>query len=124
MAALVLCACARNQVAPVRLEAKEICIIENPRVRSSFLEAYRKALEDRGFTAAVVLPTSAVDVCPVTTKYVAYWRWDLVLYMAQAQLDVYKDGKPAGRAIFHARQSRLISAEGKVRELVDQLFPL
>ena len=82
------------------LEVKQVCIIENPRVRADFLEAYRKALQDKGYQADVIPEGSSLGACPVTSKYVAYWAWDLVLYMTSAQLDVYRDGRPAGRALF------------------------
>ena len=123
VAALLLSGCARNHVAPVSmLEVKQVCIIENPRVRADFLEAYRKALQDKGYQADVIPEGSSLGACPVTSKYVAYWAWDLVLYMTSAQLDVYRDGRPAGRALFRARGSRLFTTDSKVRELVDHLY--
>jgi hypothetical protein len=125
VAVLVLGGCARHQVAPVaKLEGNQICIIENPRVRADFVEAYRKALGNRGFQTSMVPSTSALNVCPVTSKYVAYWAWDIVLYMQSARLDVYRDGRPAGRAMYNARSSRLVNTEDKIQELVDQLFTM
>lgn len=138
-ALLVLGACARSHVTPVPAAAIQsgpgataanpapaptrICIIENPRVRSDFLDAYKAALSSRGYEVEVVKETPQVSQCPLTTRYVAYWAWDMVLYMRQAELRVYRDGKPAGRAVFQARSSRFIDTEAKVKELVDQLLP-
>ena len=132
LALLALWGCARSQVTPVATSAvpaptasgaKRICIIENPRVRSDFLDAYKAALSGRGYEVQVYANTPQVSECPLTTRYVAYWAWDMVLYMRSAELRVYRDGKPAGRAVYQARSSRLVDTESKVRELVDQLLP-
>jgi hypothetical protein len=124
IAALGLAACATSHVSPVaRFETKRICVIENPKVRGDFLNSYRKALEDRGLQVQMFPETTQPDVCPVTSRYVAYFWWDLVFYMRQAEIDVYSDGKHAGRAAFDARGSRFFNTDEKVKELVDQLFP-
>jgi hypothetical protein len=122
--ALGLGACATSQVSPVAsLDVKQICVIENPKVRASFLDSYRKALEERGYTVRVLPETARLSSCPVTSTYVAYWWWDIVLYMRHAQLEIYKDEKLAGRAVFEAGQSRLFTDDGKIKELVAQLLP-
>jgi hypothetical protein len=102
---------------------KRICIIENTRVKNDFLEPYRSALLARGYEVEVFPKTPPSSQCPLTTRYVAYWSWDLVLYLQYAELRVYRDGKPAGRAEFRARSSRFIDTEATVKQLVDQLFP-
>jgi hypothetical protein len=120
--AVGLGACATKQVSPVAMQdEKRICIVENPKVLHDFLGAYRRALEARGFQVDVIAPASELSACPVTTTYVGFWRWDLVLYLAHAELQVYKGGQPAGRAVYDAHGSRL-GAEGKINDLVDDLF--
>lgn len=66
--------------------------------------------------------------CSLTSTYIARWRWDLALYMAYAKIDVYRDGRPVGQALYDAlmgggRLDKFIDAEQKIRELVDSLFP-
>ena len=102
---------------------KKICVVENPRVQKDFLDAYTKALSERGYEVQVFPKTPPTSQCPLTSRYTATWAWDLVFYMAYAELRVYRDGNPAGRAEFRARGSRLIDTESKVKELVDQLLP-
>src|SRR3954467_6896669 len=100
-----LSGCARTAVVPVsttvevpnpaalgakEAPAKRICIVENPRVaQKEFLEAYRAALETKGFVTTIVQKNPLASVCPLTTRYVAYWNWDLIYYLSFAQLDVY-----------------------------------
>jgi len=137
--AAILSGCARSSVVPVRAApepsaptaetpsdapSRHICIVENPRVaQKEFLDAYRAALEAKGFATTVVQKNPQASVCPLTTRYVAYWNWDLVYYLSFAQLDVYREGKPVGRAIHNARGSRFITTEGTIKSLVDRLFP-
>jgi hypothetical protein len=121
---LLACGCARSRVSSASMgDAKEVCIIENPRVRSGFLEAYQQALAARGYSTKLLSGSSSLSACPIVSKYVAYWGWDVVLYLQSASLYVYRDGRPAGHAVFDARSSRLFSTEGKLRELVAQLYP-
>lgn len=127
--ALLLAGCAINQsVTPVGgLEVREICIVDNPAVRATFLEALRKAVAAKGYTVRVLPANSPLRECPVTVTYTANWRWDLALYMAYAEINVFKAGAPAGKAVYDslgggANMGKFISAEDKVNELVNQLM--
>ena len=126
LAALVLSGCASApvvRVSPAVLHgATHVCIIENPRVKSQFLDTYRKVLAAKGYKTDVVPASSGLGVCPVTSKYVAYWNWNFVLYMMAVQLDVYKNGVPEGRATFQARGNTSMSEEEELKALVDKLF--
>src|SRR6267378_3722234 len=130
--ALLLAACSIKQdVKPVTLASlstREICIRENKAVREGFLETYRQALESKGFTVRVLDPDAGIGACPLLTTYTANWRWDLALYMAYAEMTVFRGGTEIGKATYDAlmgggRMDKFIKADEKVRELVNQLFP-
>jgi len=121
MGALALGACARMQVTSVALEEKRVCIIENPRVKFDFIGAYRRALEERGFAVEVLPETASLTACPVTSRYIGYYRWDLVMYLASGEIQVFRGGQPAGRAVYTARSSRT-SAEIVIRDMVAEIF--
>ena len=115
-------------VTPAQLSSKEICVRQNAEVRANFLDAYRKALESKGFTVRVLEPTAGITACPLLSTYSANWRWDLTMYMAYAEMRVYRDGNEIGKAVYDAlmgggRMDKFINADEKVRELVAQLFP-
>ena len=129
---LTLVACSIKQnvkpVTPADLATREICIRENKTVREGFLEAYRQALESKGFSVRMLDPDAGIRACPLLTTYTANWRWDLALYMAYAELTVFRDGNEIGKATYDAlmgggRMDKFIKADEKVRELVNQLFP-
>jgi hypothetical protein len=128
----ILCACAsqRSRVTPVAAppavtapaaeaqpEPKRICVVENPRVAiADFLEAYRAALEKKGYSVTVVQRNPQPLQCPLFTRYTAFVggsRGPLV------QLDVYRDGKRVGGATSRGGYD----LETDVRQLVDRLLP-
>ena len=130
---VVLAACSITQnvkpVTPAALGTREICVRENKSVRESFLEAYKQALESKGLSVRVLDPGAGISACPLLTTYSANWRWDLAMYMAYAEMTVYRDGNEVGKATYDALMGggrvdkKFIKADEKVRELVNQLFP-
>jgi hypothetical protein len=123
VATLSACSTATKQVNPVSAgELKRICIIENPRVSFDFLGVYRKTLEGRGLQVEVLPSSAALNACPLTSRYTANYRWDLVMYLSYAEITVYREGQPAGRAMFTAGADRFFATDTKIKELIDELF--
>ncbi len=103
-----------------------ICIVEDHKVRNSFLEALKKVLDEKQVSYRIVDNVASKE-CEWKATYTARWSWDVALYMAYAKISVYKDGKLDGEAIYDATQgqgnmNKFIDAEGKVRELVNALM--
>lgn len=131
-AVVVLCtACAARQyVEPVEvteIDGWQVCVVENPDVRSGFLDAIRDALLEDNYAVRVLPPQASLNACPLVSVYVARWDWDLAVYMRYAEIQVYRDGRFAGEAIYDASDAgsspgKFINAERKVHELVGQLF--
>ncbi|HEU4851781.1 MAG TPA: Sbal_3080 family lipoprotein [Telluria sp.] len=125
-----LSGCAIQQtVQPVaQFEGKTVCIVENPKVKPGFLDAYKRTLSAKGYTVRQLAPGASMAECPVTSTYTANWKWDLAMYMAYADITVYNKGAPAGKATYDSRSgggnmNKFIDADAKVAELVNQLFP-
>ena len=118
---------------PVSLEAgdaREMCVIEDPRVNKTFLPAYTTALERKGFSVTLLEPGSPPTSCPLTSTYYARWSWDFVTYMSIATIVVYRNGTQVGDAFYDAPKAGFAmttriyeSTESKVATMVDQLFP-
>lgn len=132
VAMLVLSGCAvRQDIRPVQIApstARSICIIEHPATRTTFREAYQRALQNKGFAVQIIPEGSSYSACPLTTTYIARWSWDLTIYMSYAEIRVFQDGRDAGSALYDARMGggrldKWIDAEAKVIEMVGQLFP-
>lgn len=132
--ALVLSAlngCAISQrVAPVEpFEGQLVCIVENRAVKQGFLEAYKRVLSEKGYAVRQVPSGSAITDCPITSTYTANWRWDLALYLAYADIKVFKDGRQSGHAVYNSlggsfNLGKFVQGDTKVAELVNELFPV
>lgn len=131
---LALVACAIHQrVIPLDPEdLREVCIIENPAVRSGFLREYRRVLEVRGYVVRLIPEGSPASSCPLTSSYNARWSYDWFwtsgVYMSLAEIHVFRDGGFAAQAVYDSRNApinplRIIDAEPKIEELVEALFP-
>jgi hypothetical protein len=126
--AVAACGSTQQRVVPVgKIEAKRICVVGNPNARQTFLTTYQQALESKGFTVAMIGDRSAPD-CPLVSTYNARWSWSgVTMSMTYADIQVWQDGQPVGRASYDAMSRRsldkIINAESKIVELVDQLFP-
>jgi hypothetical protein len=130
LVAVSLGGCAIHQkVTPVeRFNGREVCIVDNPAVKSGFLEVYRKALIQKGYEVRVLPASASLIECPITSTFTANWRWDLAMYMAYAEIKVYTQAKPSGQVVYDAlhggaNMNKFISADVKITELVNQLFP-
>jgi len=128
--AVLMGGCAIHQkVVPMeRFSGRQVCVIENTAVKNGFLESYRRALTAKGYEVSVLRPSASLNECPVTTTYSANWRWDLAMYMAYAEIKVYTQAKPNGQVTYDAlrggaNMNKFISADKKITELVNQLFP-
>jgi hypothetical protein len=122
--------CAIHQtVKPIeKLEDKQVCIVETPSVKAGVLEAYKRALTAKGYVVKQLPQSASLVECPITSTYTANWRWDLALYMVYAEITVYNNGKPVGKATYDATRgggnmNKFIDADKKISELVNQLFP-
>jgi hypothetical protein len=129
-AIVVLSGCAIHQtVKPMEAFAgKEVCLIENPKVKPGFLDAYRRTLMTKGYAVKQLAKDAAPDTCPITSMYSANWRWDMAMYMSYAEITVFKYGVPSGKATYDATRgggnmNKFIEADKKITELVDSLFP-
>lgn len=107
---------------------KEVCVVKNTSVREGFLDTYRSALADKKYAVRVLPESATVKDCEITSTYTAKWRWDLALYMAYAEIKVFKDGDKVGEAIYDsmrgaANMGKFIDADAKIKELTHQVFP-
>ena len=126
----ILSGCAIHQkvTSVERFQEKQVCVIENPAVKVGFLQSYKRALSNKGYTVKQLPPSASLIECAITSTYSANWRWDLATYMAFAEIKVYNNGKPIGEVKYDAMRgganmSKFIDADKKITELVNQLFP-
>ena len=126
--ALGACAIKQEVRALDALASPEVCVVSNTDVRQTFADALVRSLKSRGYEPRMLPANSAVTACPVVLTYRANWRWDLALYMAYAEMRVFKAGTESGSAIYDSTRGggnmgKFIDADKKIVELSAQLFP-
>ncbi|SDT13229.1 hypothetical protein SAMN05216598_4092 [Pseudomonas asplenii] len=122
----------KQQVTPVDFAANPaalICVIPADGVRESFTEAYGNALKGKGFTVQVLPSVSNPQNCPLSSTLLGRWSWDMAMYLSEVEIKVYQNGREVGSATYNSRRGsfrmdKFISAENKLKELTDQLFPV
>lgn len=127
---MILTGCTITQnVTPTSLAGDEVvCLIENPKVREGFVAEVQHALRDGGIRYQMLPASASPYDCPVAMTYTARWSWDLTIYMSYAHMQVFRNGRPEGSALYDATKGsgnmgKFIDAEPKIREMVAQLFP-
>jgi len=126
----MLAACAiKQQVQAVSgLASDEICVIKSADVRAGFEEVLARSIRAQGYKVKSLPSGSSITECPATVTYRANWRWDLALYMAFAEIRVFKAGQDSGSAVYDStagggNMNKFIDAEKKVAELTAALIP-
>ena len=118
-----------QQVKPIDTEITKITVVENPKVTmSGFLDAYKKALVNKGCIVETVPVGADLEDYEYASTYTANWTWDLTMYMYYAQIKMYHNGVECGKATYDSSKGGLnmgkfVNAEEKVSELVDLLLP-
>jgi hypothetical protein len=104
-----------------------VCVVENTKVREGFLLALEESLVLKNIKYVVVEPNDRDAQCDAKITYTANWTWDLAIYMTYAEINLYSDGKLAGKATYDSRMGggrldKFISADDKVKELMNELI--
>ena len=108
-------------------QENKICVIDNPRViHVEFLNVYTQALTDQGFKVELLDSAASITDCPLTTTYIAFWGWDLALYLSYVKFDVYMNGIKSGSAVYRLEKpgatNKFINASKKITELTAHIF--
>lgn len=129
MAALLLSACTiTQQVEPASLKAgSKICIVEDPKVKGTFLSELRSAIGDNGFDTAVISNEEIPATCTYKMTYMARWSWDGIRYMSFTDLKLFDGDQLLGSALYDStggagNADKFIKATEKIKELVSELL--
>jgi hypothetical protein len=122
--AVLIAGCTSTQITKVtQIEGGEICIVDNPRERPAFRDAYERTIQARGYKTRVV---SDAKSCLVSTTYSSSMGWSgWGPYLSDADFQIFSGDKLVGRATYHAKKVPTSNGrfEGKIAGLVDQMLP-
>lgn len=126
----ILAACAiKQQIQAVSgLVSDEICVIKTADVRAGVEAALVRSIRAQGYTVKSLPSGSSFTECLTTVTYRAHWQWDMALYMAFAEIRVFKAGQDSGSAVYDStagsgNMNKFIDAEKKIAELTVALLP-
>ena len=116
-----------NSIAEETLKSKpEIVIIKDSETKEGFLETIQKWLSSNGYIYQVKPDHSKHDQDKVTLEYVGYWKWDLALYLSQADLEAFHEGQRVGEVNYKAANNfnfnKFSNAEERINYMLDVLF--
>lgn len=126
----VLCGCTSVRVRPVSADNRidHICIQENPRVQvGDFVAVMQEGFQKHGITSQLV-KESVPARCSYTSTYTARRKWDMAMYMADAQIDILHDGRQIASANYHLKGGGGLSlnkwqgTREKILPVIDQLL--
>ena len=119
-----------NQPAPSVIDQiQQICVEENPKVKvSGFSQALEDAFQNHRIQTRFFSESTLPSNCIYTLKYTAFRNWDMVTYLTDADLYLYKEGERIGSANFHLvggggfALTKYRSTRSKVADMVNQLL--
>ena len=101
----------------------DICIINNPSVKKAFVDAYKVSIEKLGYEVSI--KQSDENACRITSTYTASYGMHWGVYLARADLKIFRNNKLIGRAQYKAPRAALSKhgrVSGKIDKLVKGLF--
>jgi hypothetical protein len=118
-----------NPIALAADDGPEICVLEDTAVFHEFRVALQQSLTRRRFIVRTVTSGASQD-CPLTLTYTARQSWDFVVYMATADISVYRRGAAVGQATYRAPTAGWSMTteiyeptQSKVDAMIARLFP-
>ena len=128
LAVLVLSGCTSIDVRPVAsgVSVQDVCIVHNDEVLvSDFVGVLRDGF-DRHRIATSVVSEAESKSCETTLTYTAARGWDLVPYLDEAELRLWRGGRQIGAADYRHRGgfalTKFSSTKTKLDPVIDQLL--
>lgn len=127
-AAALLVGCTSIDVRPVAPNAglDHVCIVHNDEVLvEDFLSVLRDGFDRHGVATSIVQAAQA-DGCETTLRYTAARGWDLVPYLDEAELRLWRNGRQIGAADYRHRGgfalTKFAGTKKKMDPVIDQLL--
>lgn len=106
-------------------QAKNICIIKDGKTREGFCSAMESWLSKEGIKYSILPVGTDVEKCEWTLKYYGLWSWDLALFLSDAEITAFREGKLVGREKLRVGQwdaHKFEKGEVRIHKMMDMLF--
>jgi hypothetical protein len=126
--ATLLSACAAVvEIRPIEstVAIQHVCIQENPKVAvGDFLQALRDGFDRHGISTEVFKDAKPAN-CEYMVTYVAYNKWELRVFLSDAEIRIERDGRYVASASLHYGKwatGKDQSTKEKVEPLIDEML--
>jgi len=128
-AVLVLSACGKMDVVHKPAvgieEAQRLYIIKNDSTKEGFLQALESWCKKEGIRYSVLPSTANVQDHAWTLTYYGRWSWDLAIFLSDAEITAFHNGKIVGREKLVVGQwdkHKFEKGEKRIHKLMDMLY--
>ncbi|MDH4100385.1 MAG: Sbal_3080 family lipoprotein [Nitrospirota bacterium] len=127
---LVGCAAPRysgSSIEPgIMASSPNVAVVKDRETREGFLAAVESWLRHNNYQYTVIPEGSKFEPDDLTLEYVGYWRWDLALFLHQADIKAHFKGQQVGTVNFEAPNNmsprKFGNAEERIGYMLDVLF--
>lgn len=110
----------------VTTKKPHVVVIRDAQTREGFLEVMTEWLKKNDYTYTVESSYAKHAPDNVTLEYKGHWKWDLALYLHNAEIEAYHGGQRIAEVTYRAPNSlnpnKFSSAETRITYLMDVLF--
>lgn len=106
-------------------QAPKICIVDNPQTRAGFMQAMQSWLSKEGISYQVLPAGTDTTDCEWSLRYIGRWSWDVALFLADAEITAYHQGKQVGQEKLIVGQwdaHKFEKGEVRIHKMMDMLF--
>ena len=104
----------------------EIVIVKDSETKEGFLDTIKQWLTKNGYGYEVKPDDSKHDLEKMTIEYVGHWKWDLALYLSQAEVEAFYKGQRVGEVNYTAANNlnfnKFSNDEERIEYMLDVLF--
>ena len=108
------------------MNSESIVNITNEETRDCFLRTMEDWLTNHNYEYVVKPDNTKHDLDKLNLEYVGIWRWDLALFLNDANISAYKGGQRVGEIKYKApnnlNMNKYSSAEKRIGYMMDGLF--
>jgi hypothetical protein len=101
---LAISACASPKFTAIAIKSvnSDVVLIKDDETRKGFLSTVKGWLAKNGYKFTVAADGSLHDHEKLTLEYKGVWRWDLALFLSQAEIKAFKGGQRVGEVTYKA----------------------
>jgi len=104
----------------------EVVVVNDSDTRAGFQQAMESWLSANDISYSTAEESSTPDLDSITLKYEGHWNWDLAIYMSDAYIEAFHEGRSIARVEYTTKYTispkKFGNAETRIGEMMNILF--